>query len=91
MVQTKVNDVFCKNPSEKILREISAVFNGNEGSLPEGRKISDAACLKYCPALSVDVERSFSLYKTVLTDRRHSLTEENLCKIMDCNYFYSRE
>ena len=34
--------------------------------------------LKFCPITSVDVERSFPLYKNVLTDRRQSFLTENL-------------
>lgn len=33
---------------------------------------------QYAPLVSVDVERSFSLYKYILSDRRTNLTEENI-------------
>jgi hypothetical protein len=33
---------------------------------------------KYAPLTSVDVERSFSIYKTILADNRMSFTPENL-------------
>lgn len=33
---------------------------------------------KYAPLVSVDVERSFSTYKYLLSDRRSSLTEKNI-------------
>nr|CAH7755191.1 unnamed protein product [Callosobruchus chinensis] len=33
---------------------------------------------KFCPVTSVDVERSFSAYKLVLSDKRHKFTPENL-------------
>ena len=33
---------------------------------------------KYCPLVTVDVERSFSIYNTILTDRRHSLLDSTL-------------
>ena len=52
---------------------------------------SNAAAMKYCPIVSVDVERSFSVLKNAFSDRRHNLTEENLAKIMICNCFYSNE
>ena len=38
---------------------------------------------------NVDMERTFSVYKTVLTDRSHCLTEENVVKIMVTHCFYS--
>ena len=34
--------------------------------------------IKYAPLTSVDVERSFSVYKRILTDRRQNLTETNI-------------
>ena len=34
-------------------------------------------CSIWMPVASVDVERSFSQYKHLLSDRRESLTEEN--------------
>ncbi len=34
--------------------------------------------IKYASLVSVDVERSFSIYKAILTDRRHNLTKENI-------------
>ena len=74
-----------------MLREISKIINGEPGELPEFWSASDAASLKYCPVQSADVERSFSVYKTVLTDRRHNLTEANLQKMMICNCYYNRD
>ena len=42
---------------------------------------------KYAPLTSVDVERSFSMYKNVLKSNRQSFTFENLRKIfvIHCN------
>ena len=33
---------------------------------------------KYASMTSIDVERSFSVFKNMLTDKRHSFTEEKL-------------
>ncbi|KAI1691023.1 hypothetical protein DdX_22151 [Ditylenchus destructor] len=43
------------------------------------------AAYKYAQIQSCDVERSFSIYKRILEDRRTSLTEENIEKLMICN------
>ena len=75
-VQSKLEYVLSKNQGEKKLRDISKLIDGEEGSLPVGWSASDVASLKYCPVQSVDVEsveRSFSVYKTILTDRRKSV------------------
>jgi len=39
---------------------------------------------------SMDVERSFSTYKNILTDKRHNLTKGNLKKIMVTNCYFNR-
>ncbi len=41
---------------------------------------------KYAPLTSVDVERSFSVYKRILTDRRQNLTETNIEMYNVINY-----
>ena len=38
----------------------------------------EIALFTYAPITSVQVERAFSLYKNILTDRRRSFTFENL-------------
>lgn len=43
---------------------------------------------KYAPITSVEVERSFSVLKNVLSDRRHNLRVENLKKV-SCYYVQS--
>ena len=42
----------------------------------------DLVYFKYNPVVSVDVERSFSLYTNVLTDNRRSLTFDNLHQLV---------
>ena len=90
-LQSKLEYVLSKNQGEKKLRDISKLIDGEEGSLPEGWSASDVASLKYCPVQLVDVERSFSVYKTILTDRRTNFTEENLSKVMICHCFFNRQ
>ena len=77
------------NPDVLVLRSIVGCLKGEEGSLPEGFGPGDVANFKFCPTANVDVERTFSVYKTVLTDRHHCLTEENVVKVMATRSFYS--
>ena len=42
------------------------------------------------PLASVDVERSFSIFKNILSDRRHSFTEQNLKQTLIVNCFHAR-
>jgi hypothetical protein len=71
------DDVLLKNPGFETMRKIGAFLNGN---LDENLDIPANILyrFKYAPVTSVDVERSFSTYKNILSDRRTSFTPENL-------------
>ena len=43
------------------------------------------AAYKFAPMTSVDIERSFSIYKNILQDKRTNFTPENLEKYIICN------
>ena len=88
-LKTKLDNVLKKNPGFDHIKSISKVLSGTSTTLPEGP--TDVAMFKYCPTASVDVERSFSLYKNILTDKRHSLTKESLKKFMICHCYYNKE
>lgn len=45
---------------------------------------------QFTPLVSVDVERSFSKYKLILTDRRQSLTVENI-EMLNILYYNNSE
>ncbi|KAF0722690.1 Uncharacterized protein FWK35_00023348, partial [Aphis craccivora] len=55
--------------------------------IPENLTSNDLLHYKYAPITFVDVERSFSRYKHLLTDNRCSMLFENLYKllIVQCN------
>ena len=46
------------------------------------------AAYKFAQLQSCDVERSFSVYKKVLNDRRTNLTEENVEMHMVCKCYF---
>lgn len=56
--------------------------------LPENLNINHLVYFKYAPVNSVDVERSFSMFKVLLADNRQSFQFENLKKhlIVQCNF-----
>jgi hypothetical protein len=58
--------------------------------MPPNISVTDATKLKFLPVTSCDVERSFSLYKNILTEKRHSLTPDNIEKLLIC-YSQSKE
>jgi len=69
----KFNKSLSKNPDLKEIQNIDTPFQ----SLLE---------LKYAPLVSVSVERSFSMYKSLLRDNRMSFTEENIEKMLIVNF-----
>lgn len=86
----KFETVLNKNSGLKILKQISKILSGESVSmdgLPEDLTINDLSFYKYAPITSVDVERSFSIYKNLLTDNRRSFKLENLRKhlLLQCN------
>lgn len=63
-----------KNPDLKLV-------TGNSQSLPDRRNF------KFCPLVNCDLERSFSVYRDLLTDKRKNLTQSSLKHLMviKCN------
>ncbi len=90
-LKAKLDSVLQKNPGYDRVKTITGVLNGTSNVFPEGMGPGDIAMFKFCPTASVDVERSFSQYKNVLSDKRQSLTKENLKKIMMCHCHYNRK
>ncbi|KAL4112028.1 hypothetical protein QTP88_015876 [Uroleucon formosanum] len=89
-IYKKFEEVIAKNLGFKILTKISKVMLGEEitmDNLPEDISCDDLLYFKYAPISSVDVERSFSVYKNMLADNRRSFKFENLSKslIVNCN------
>lgn len=92
-VRGKLNKVLYKNPDLDSIKKIDAFINGTGQTLPEEGSVGMAPNFKYCPVTSVDVERSFSAYKLILSDKRHRFAVENLEKyiIVYCYKNYSTE
>jgi len=91
-VNKKLHQVLEKNHGLSALIKISNILTGEETSenldgLPEDLNCNDLVFYKYAPITSVDVERSFSTYKTIISNNRRSFKFENLRKhlIIQCN------
>jgi hypothetical protein len=52
-----------------------------------GFDLNKTSCMKYASITTMDVERSFSMYKNILSDNRVSFTTANLAKYMVVNYY----
>lgn len=86
----KMENVLKKNVGLTMLKKIQNILSGeltNMKDLPEDLDINDLTYFKYAPITSVNVERSFSAYKTLLANNRRSFKVESLKKhlIIQCN------
>lgn len=85
----KFNKVLEKNYGFQTIRKIALILTGEMATfeIEEELSVSDSVFFKYAPITSVDVERSFSRYKNLLSDKRRSFTFENIKKhlIIQCN------
>lgn len=86
----KLDRVLQRNPGFKIIADINNVLNHRKR--PNEQFVKDLSpnelvLYQYCPTTSADVERSFSMYGNVLTDRRRRFLFENLKQhlIVLCN------
>lgn len=68
----KMEQLMDRNPDFDVLREISEKMSTD----------NCASIYKFAPLTSVDVERSFSIFKWILNVKRNRLTIENLEKII---------
>ena len=68
------------NPGLSYLQKVAAVLEGRGDNTLTPEQLQNVAVLKYAPVTSCDVERSFSAYKQVLTNKRRSMTVGNIEK-----------
>ncbi|KAH6935102.1 hypothetical protein HPB50_003418 [Hyalomma asiaticum] len=88
-VTSKLKAVLDKNPGFYVLKQVSNVLSGADSKIPVEIRASKVPDYKYAPLTSVDVERSFSAYKQILTERRHNFKPENLEMVLVCHCFHS--
>lgn len=86
-VMKKFESVMERNPGFSTMTAVCKILSGEEENPPDDISPEKFNLLKFAPATSCDVERSFSVYKNILSDRRHSMTMENLemYLIVHCN------
>ncbi|KAF0764256.1 Dimer Tnp hAT domain-containing protein [Aphis craccivora] len=88
-IKIKIDQLQQKNQGFIILKNVAKVLNGNnEVQLIDNFSPAMITDLQYASVTSVDVERSFSTYKNILTDRRTSMTpehmEQNISLVFTC-------
>lgn len=79
-VRVKLEKVLSKNEGFLFLKSIRQVFTGGVGTsdLFQTLTVDEILHLRYALITSTDVERSFSTYKHIFSDRRRYLQLTNL-------------
>lgn len=80
-LQGKCESDFSKQDLEEI-KNIAKVLKGSCIAQDITMNIESVACFGYAQVTSAEVERGFSQLKHILSDRRHSLTPDNLNKML---------
>lgn len=91
-VKEKMHSVLHKNPGldcPKLIRDTHCEMNGV--IFPAELTALDIANMKFAPITSVEVERSFSRYKSVLRPNRRSFNFENLSMYMVSHCFQDQD
>uniref|UniRef100_A0A914M3A4 Uncharacterized protein n=1 Tax=Meloidogyne incognita TaxID=6306 RepID=A0A914M3A4_MELIC len=83
-IRNKFNNVVSSNIGLETIAQICQILSGHdtECNIPPDL----IPYYKYAPITSVDVERSFSVYKSILADNRMKFTPKNLEMYLICNF-----
>ena len=89
-VFAKLQSVLHQNEGYSTMCKISDILSGKQATFEEDDpelSSNDFTFFKYTPITSCDVERSFSHYKTMLSDNWRSFLFEHftMCVIVYCN------
>jgi hypothetical protein len=83
-IQTKFKDVLARNPGIHTIMDLAVIHREGVGTTL--LTIKQTSSLKFAPVTSCDVERSFSHYKTILSDRQQNLLPKNIEKYLVSRY-----
>jgi hypothetical protein len=88
-VRKEFKNVLKWNDGFSTMCKINGILSGN-GATPGEENTAldsnDVTLFKYAPLTSCDVERGFSLYKTILSENRNSFSFENApCDPLQCS------
>jgi hypothetical protein len=81
-VCTNLQAVLERNSGFSTFTSVYQVLNGDDVDAAEDNAPEKIPLLKYAPVTSFDVERSFSAFKHILSDKRQSFTPENMEKFL---------
>ena len=81
VIWQKCEKVVKANVDLPDLRKIASLLGGDPEEHSINMSPQQICSFKFAPITSTEVERTFSSYKNILSDRRHNLTQENLTKL----------
>lgn len=91
-LRVKLSLVLKRNPDFKSILKANTILNFSTENIYGIEKIANEHIIKYkyAPLTSCDVERSFSAYKMIYSEKRTNLTVENLERmiVIYCNMNY---
>ncbi|KAJ4441323.1 hypothetical protein ANN_11178 [Periplaneta americana] len=67
----KLKSIISRNPGYETINSVYKVLSGTGGELPGEFNVARMVLYNHVPVTSVHVERSFSAYKQILSNRRH--------------------
>lgn len=79
-VLNKFQTVLGNNPDLDVLKAIAKIHNGE--SVEVNYTPEEIAAFKYAPIVSCDVERSFSTYKNLLSDKRYAFSKISIRQML---------
>lgn len=77
----KLESVLLRNPGYNKMKKIYTVLRGQNVEDLD-MEPNDIASMKFAPITSCDVERSFSAYKNILSDKRQNFSPNNLNQLL---------
>jgi hypothetical protein len=83
-VYRKFQAVLKRNPGYSTFMAVCKILNGEDTNSSDDISLGKFHLLKFAPVISCNLERSFSAYKRILSDRQLSMTAENMEK---CPWF----
>jgi hypothetical protein len=76
-VHRKFPAVRGRHPGYSTLQSVCKIMSGEEDDLPDF-SLEKVHLLKFAPVTSCDIERPFSAYKRIISDRRLNMTAGNM-------------
>ena len=92
-IVNKFNEVFKKNIGLAVMKKISSMLQGGQENVEIDHNTlsgKEMLSLQNAPLTTCGVERNFSTYKNILSDKRTNFTMVNLNMYIVCHYHFNK-